>query len=173
MKNKYLSITDFAERVKVSPQAIYKRQYTDLKPFIKLVEGKKAISEAALQLFSPTNLTPAVEQPVDNQITPEDRLISSLEKELENVNSQFRLTTEMLQDEQSKNTDLQKQILNLQEHILKLSNDFSELAKQSNILFSQSQQLQALQAPKPEPVPEPEPDPPPEKKGWFSRFRKK
>jgi len=171
METKYIPIPIFAERVGVSRQDIYDRAKKDLQRFVKMVDNKKCLSEAALQLFASSESSVKVDTPIDKPLAAEDRLISTLERELERVNCQLRLTTEMLQktaemlrDEQSKNTALQ-------EHILKLSNDFSELAKQSNILLSQSQQLQALQAPKPEP--QPEPDPPPKKKGLFGRFIKK
>ena len=169
-QNKYISIADFAERAGVTSQAIYKRQSKDLKPFLKLVGNKKVISEAALQLFASTDSTSTVEQPVDNHISAEDKLNSTLERELEHTNHQLELTnrqleltTEMLRSEQDKNTTLQEQIL-------KLSNEFCEITKQSNVLASQAQQLQALQAPKPEPEPQPQPGPVPEKKSpWWKR----
>ena len=122
-----------------------------------------------MQLFASTDSTSTVEQPVDNHISAEDKLISVLQTELENTNaqlkettSQLKETTSMLRDEQQKNTTLQEQIL-------KLSNEFSDIAKQSNVLLSQSQQISAkLLTPPPEPEPTVT-----EKKNILSRFKKR
>lgn len=48
---KYISVKEFAIKAGVSPQAIYQRIDKDLKKFSRTKQGKKTISEAALDLF--------------------------------------------------------------------------------------------------------------------------
>lgn len=157
-QHKYIPISEFAERAGVTPQAIYKRN--DLKLLVKMVEGVKHLPESALAVFDATESTNSVEQPFNKPLTAEERLNAWLESDNERLNAQLQLTTEMLRSEQDKNTTLQEQIL-------KLSNEFCEITKQSNVLASQAQQLQALQAPKPESEPVV-----PKKKGFFNIFKK-
>ena len=153
METKYISIADFAERAGVSRQTVYNNLPKDLRQFTKTIDNKKVISEAALEVFPPNVSNENLDTPMDKPLTAEERLVSWLEAELERVNCQLDLTMQkldltmqMLRSEQDKNTTLQEQIL-------KLSNEFCEITKQSNVLVSQAQQLQALQAPKPEPEP--------------------
>lgn len=47
----YISIKEFAERAGVSTQAIYQRIAKDLKPYLQVVNGKKALNIEALRLF--------------------------------------------------------------------------------------------------------------------------
>ena len=54
----YLTISEFAERVGTSTQAIYQRMATNLKPYVKLIKGKKHLHAKALSLF--------IDQGVDN-----------------------------------------------------------------------------------------------------------
>lgn len=170
-QHKYIPISEFAERAGVTPQAIYKRN--DLKLLVKMVEGVKHLPESALAVFDATESTNPVEQQFNKPLTAEERLNAWLESDNERLNAQLQLTTEMLRSEQQKNTTLQEQIL-------KLSNEFSDIAKQSNVLLSQSQQISAKllspAQPQPEPQPEPEPDPQPEtepvpekKSPWWKR----
>ena len=71
MSSKYLSIADFAETAGISKQAVYQRLNTEsLKPFIAIVDGKKAISSDALKFFK-------VES-IENKATIKDLLIKRL-----------------------------------------------------------------------------------------------
>ncbi|MDR2939970.1 MAG: hypothetical protein LBV08_06560 [Clostridiales bacterium] len=47
----YIPIKDFANQARVSPQAIYQRLDRDLKPYLMVVEGRKTLDIAALELF--------------------------------------------------------------------------------------------------------------------------
>lgn len=47
-----LTIAEFAEKVGVTPQAIYKRIKTDLAPYIVVENGVKLLKEEALELFN-------------------------------------------------------------------------------------------------------------------------
>lgn len=48
----YISVTEFAEKAGVTPQAIYKRIKTDLEPFTIEENGVKRINAEALSLFT-------------------------------------------------------------------------------------------------------------------------
>lgn len=135
----YIPIADFAEAAGVTKQAVYKRVDKDLVQYCKYVDGRKVISREAVDLFRATNSTEPVEQqqPIDST----DRIVKLLEESNARLNNQLVEMIEMLKREQEVNSELQKQILTL-------SKDFSDLAKQSNVLISQSQQLQALNSPK-------------------------
>lgn len=65
MEDSYLSIKEFAGLAGVSPQAIYQRLDKDLKEYVQILEGKKAIDVKALDLFT----VQPVEQSVDNELT--------------------------------------------------------------------------------------------------------
>ena len=55
MSEKYLSISEFADKVKVSPQSIYqrmKREDDDIHRYIKIQKGKKVISENAVEIYN-------------------------------------------------------------------------------------------------------------------------
>lgn len=99
---KQLSIKDFAKLVNVSTQAIYQRIDKDLKPFVKLVQGKKTISEEALTLFQ--NKVACKPTPDDYQaepITTSDtlkELIDSLQKQLEIKDKQIAEKDEQLKN---------------------------------------------------------------------------
>ena len=64
MKDEYISVSEFAKRVGVSPQAIYKRLSTDLSTELKVVGNQKMLKISALSRFG-LNL---VDNQVDNQV---------------------------------------------------------------------------------------------------------
>ena len=65
MEENYLSIKEFAGLAGVSPQAVYQRIDKDLKEYVQVLDGKKAIDIKALELFS----VQPIEQTVDNELT--------------------------------------------------------------------------------------------------------
>ncbi|MBR5866350.1 MAG: hypothetical protein IKZ04_00420 [Spirochaetaceae bacterium] len=87
MKTEYISIKEFAEAVGVSQQAIYKQLNNKLKPFVKLVDGKKKLDKSAFELFEKKEKGERVEQPL-NQI--EQQLLNMLKKELEEKSEQLK-----------------------------------------------------------------------------------
>ena len=129
----YISIPAFAERAGVSRQAIYKRLDRDLKTFVDTVDGKKLLDTNALQLFQTTCQPTTVEQPKDNQST--DVISKLLTDQVNQLNNQLTTTIDMLQESQGENRKLTEQLV-------KITDDFAELAKQSNTLLSQQQSLQ-------------------------------
>ena len=103
---KQLSIKDFAKLVNVSTQAIYQRIDKDLKPFVKLVQGKKTISEEALSLFQNkiNNQVACKPTPDDYQAEPSaasdtlKELIGSLQRQLEIKDKQIAEKDEQLKN---------------------------------------------------------------------------
>ena len=55
MDKKYYTVAEFAKKVEVSPQYIYKQTKKQLRNYCKLVEGHKVISESAFSLFAVKN----------------------------------------------------------------------------------------------------------------------
>ena len=131
--SEYITIPAFAERAGVTRQAVYKRIDRDLKTFVKLVDNKKLIDTSALSLFKQTETTATVDQQIGNQTT--ETVCKLLTEQVNQLSNQLAETVDMLRAEQVENRKLTEQLI-------ALSTDFSELAKQSNLLLSQSQALQ-------------------------------
>ena len=53
MSLKYIKVKEFSERAEVTPQAVYKRIKTDLKPYTKTVKNKLMVSVDGLKKFEP------------------------------------------------------------------------------------------------------------------------
>ena len=68
MKKEYLTISEFAEIVGRSPQAIYKQVDKKLKRFIKPNSKPILIEKSAVSLYSIDSDFQPVNQPVDNQL---------------------------------------------------------------------------------------------------------
>lgn len=120
----YLTISKFAERAGVTPQAIYKRVKADLAPFTKEENGIKLVSEEALELFRYTQ-----------QVKFEMREQELLEKisELENlVQSLTQDKLDLLSKIAETNTNL-LEILNKQ---TQQQENFQILLAQNNLVYS-------------------------------------
>jgi predicted transcriptional regulator len=121
----HITISDFAEAVGVTPQAIYKRIKKDLSPYVKETPNGKLISTEALKLFD-------VEKQFNNQ---------ELRKEIE------RLTQE--------NNELHQRFIEQNEKFLEILAIQAKQAENYQILLAQNQQLhqQLLNPPQPvEPI---------------------
>ena len=82
MKNKYISVSEFAKAAGVSKQAVYSRlKSQDLNKFIKLENGKKLINTKALELFNKSSFN-QVEQGLEST---EREYIESLKKQIEEL----------------------------------------------------------------------------------------
>lgn len=88
--NEYISISEFANRVNLSSQAIYKRLSTDLKEYTTVENGKKVLNIKALELFEveeknnqvETNLTSIIDL-LKEQLKAKDKQIEQLQQALE------------------------------------------------------------------------------------------
>lgn len=82
MKNKYISVSEFAKAAGVSKQAVYSRlKSQDLNKFIKLENGKKLINTKALELFNKSSFN-QVEQGLEST---EREYIEALKKQIEEL----------------------------------------------------------------------------------------
>lgn len=105
MEKEYLSIKDFAAAVGVSQQAVYKQLNNKLKPYLKVVENKKMLDIAALELFKKQEKTNQVEQ----------QLINMLQTELNKKNEQIAELQKLLSQEQQLNAMNQQKIQALED----------------------------------------------------------
>ena len=151
METEYLSIKDFAERVGVSQQAIYKQLNNKLKKYIKVVENKKFLHISALDEYI---------KPQENS-TDEQQLLNMLQTNLKVLQEQLsvkdRLIEELTQQAKEKDmiiADMSKSLLIVQEE-----------RKADKFLMVKEK----LEEPPTEPV-EPDEEPP---KGFWTRFFKK
>ena len=101
----YISIKEFAELAGVSQQAIYKQLNNKLKPYLKVVEGKKTLEKSALELFKKQ----------ENSSTVEQQLINMLQTELNQKNEQIATLQKLLDQEQQLHAMARQELLLLQE----------------------------------------------------------
>jgi hypothetical protein len=87
MKAEYMKIKEFAQRVGISQQAVYKQLNNRLKDYVTVIDGKKWIDKRALELYEPkvnSTTKSTDEQPMNNQFNIE--LIQMLRDELAEKN---------------------------------------------------------------------------------------
>ena len=86
MKNKYISVSEFAKAAGVSKQAVYSRlKSQDLNKFIKLENGKKLINTKALELFNKSSSQSSFNQVEQGLESTEREYIESLKKQIEEL----------------------------------------------------------------------------------------
>lgn len=109
MENKeLLTVSEFAEIVGISKQAVYKQLNNKLKPFINLVENKKYIHRKGLEVFQSTESTnhstnfQSTNQPTFNQVET-DFLIKQIEekdKTIEFQRAEIERLSKLLENQQ-------------------------------------------------------------------------
>ena len=86
MKNKYISVSEFAKAAGVSKQAVYSRlKSQDLNKFIKLENGKKLINIKALEFFNKSSSQSSFNQAEQGLESTEREYIESLKKQIEEL----------------------------------------------------------------------------------------
>ena len=86
MKNKYISVSEFAKAAGVSKQAVYSRlKSQDLNKFIKLENGKKLINTKALEFFNKSSSQSSFNQVEQGLESTEREYIESLKKQIEEL----------------------------------------------------------------------------------------
>lgn len=158
-EQQYVSIKEFARRVGVSPQAIYKRLNqvgNRLNNYIKLVGNQRMLNIQALQDvygIEVVNENQPVEKPDDNLSQPEQGVIEVLreqlrvkdeqmERELQVKNEQIRILQQQLREESERHhAELQRAQENLereqqlhllsQRRVLELEGQMNEPAQAS------------------------------------------
>lgn len=126
----YLSIADFAKQAGVTTQAVYARlDNQDVKKFVKIVKGKKALSSEALELFAVKR-----EMQVCNQ---DDAETCKVDKEACQVGNQVDNNTENTDEIKEKQEELLHDLVKtLQKQLEEKDKQISEKDKQITDLNS-------------------------------------
>ena len=143
-EQQYLSVRQVANAANVSAQAIYQRVDKDLKPFVKLIKGKKMLSVEVLQLFGVSDLTSTCqEEPkeLDKQLTSNEITdIQPLQQEVQELKQQLLdKQNQIKQLELDKHElELDKQLTSeaLKHQISSLESIVETMTKQNDILNS-------------------------------------
>ena len=137
--NEYITVKQFAAAAGVSAQRIYQRLDTNLKPFIKVVDGKKMLSVEGLKLFDIKDLEQDLNKPLkeleqdlellqsDNEtIKAENTKLSGRIKDLEQALETERKKSDKLTAE---NAALNKKIKPLEQGLEKSIKDLESYKK--------------------------------------------
>lgn len=105
---KYISVLEYSQIMGISKQAVYKQLKGKLKDFYIVVDGKKYIDKAVLNLadnqpttnFS-TNRQPTFQPFWESQLAEKDKQIESLLKQIETLQEQNGKLTDLLANSQT------------------------------------------------------------------------
>lgn len=168
----YISIPEFAKRVGVTPQAIYKKLSTELSTELVIVDNRKMLKISALERYGLNQVDNQVEsvvKPVDNQVEPSNETVVMLQKTISLLETQAETLQKQLEVKDHQIEDMNRQIGELNERL-----------KESHILIDQQQKLQAVSESRLELLEDKVSDPEPEeveteaeKKHWWQIFKKK
>lgn len=110
-KEKYISVSQYAEIKGISKQAVYKQLNNKLKPFLIMVENRKCLKIEVLNEVEQQQLN-KVEQPIEqqfnNSIQPffqtqleeKDKIIQSLLRQVESLQEQNGKLTDIINNNQ-------------------------------------------------------------------------
>ncbi len=164
MEEEYISISEFAKRAGVSPQAIYKRLSTDLSTELKVVDNRKMLKASALEKFGLNQ--------VDNQFNNQVETVETPKEEKNETIMMLQKTISLLETQ----AETLQQQLSLKD---KQIEELNERLKESHVLINQQQKLQAVSESRLELIEDKVTDPDPEevteeegKKHWWQFFRK-
>lgn len=154
-KNKHISVKDFASRAGVSTQRIYQMLGKELKPYCKIVDGRKYINIDGLRLFEGISTDTSPKQEVENATTTDFANIlqalakdfaSALQPNTDSLNDTVAALTAQLsvKDEQIKAKD--QQIAAKDEQIKQLTAALQSSQEQHAALVSALTAAQALHA---------------------------
>ena len=139
MDNKYYTVAEFAKKVGVSPQAVYKQVNKRLKNYCRLVEGRKVVSKSAFSVFSSKAVKPNIDidtQVVANlwdQIREKDRQIETLGNQLNEKDLQLVRKDEQIEKLQEQISELTKAFREAQAlHAGTLQRELSDNSTASN-----------------------------------------
>lgn len=132
-----MTVKQFAVAAGVSSQRIYQRLDTNLKPFVKVVNGHKMLSAEGLQLFE----IQALEQDLNKPL----QTLESLQAENETLkaeNATIQDLEQALEKEREKSEKMTAENAVLNEKIQALAKTLQTLEKQLNDLKADKQYLQ-------------------------------
>ena len=172
MNDEYISIPEFAKRVGVTPQAIYKKLSTELSTELVMVDNRKMLKKSALERYGLNQVDNQVEpvvKPVDNQVEPSNETVVMLQKTISLLETQAETLQKQLEVKDRQIADMSKQIEELNERL-----------KESHVLIDQQQKLQVVSESRLQLIEDKVTEPDPvevaeesEKKHWWQIFKKK
>ena len=133
----YMAIKDFADRAGVTPSAVYQRLDRDLKPFLKVLEGKKMLDSQALKLYEEQDLQLNRTLEELRQIEQYSRLYDP-SAYIDDLKSQISALTDQ-------NSKLQDELFKEREHSRAQSDTISELALRFSNIGHANQYLLAVE----------------------------
>lgn len=137
--SQHISIKEFAKRAGITPQAVYKQLDNKLQPFVKLINGKKAIQIEALSLFNNNNLNSVGCSTTTNQLNGESSLILKI------LQDQLEAKDRQLEAKDKQLAEKDEQIKALNEALMKAQ----QLTDQAQHLQANTEKrLLAIEAPK-------------------------
>lgn len=119
MEKEYITIKKFSKMAGVTYQAIYKRLDTNLKPYVKKVEGKVLLDTQALEEFYSTEVKKeksTVQSEVEKNENPKI-IIELLKTQMEITNKQIGTMNEQITVLKDQLSQKDKQIDNLHKHL--------------------------------------------------------
>lgn len=158
IEKEYISVSQYAEAKGISKQAVYKQLNNKLKPFLKVVDGKKCLDISVLTEVEQQGLNEVeqqfnqVEQPLNNPFQP------LFEKELEEKNKTIESLLRQIDTLQEQNGRLQEQ-----------NGKLTELLSNSQYLLA-AEQKKFIEPPQPQETESTETE---TKKGFFARLKRK
>lgn len=114
--DEYMSVAEFADRAGCSKQAVYQQLNKKLKPYVKVIDGKKTINSKALREVYGKEIQPenqSVVKEVDQGLNKE--LIAELRDQLVKKDQEIEKLLRMLEREQAQVAIAQSQIQQLQD----------------------------------------------------------
>lgn len=116
--DEYISVSEFADRAGCSKQAVYQALNKRLKPYVKVIDGKKSINSKALQEVYGKEIQPesqSVVKEVDQELNKE--LIDLLKDQIEEKDQQIRELHRLLATSQMQLTESTHKVQELEDKL--------------------------------------------------------
>lgn len=194
-QNNYISISEFAKLKNVSVSAVYKRLDRSLKPFVKIIDGKRYLSADALDFDGIQPVEEGLKNAQANQESPgqaetdarsqsQDKenavvlvALEALQAELREKNKQIALLQEETKELRAANAEKDKFILEQANRLSILLEQSQELQRNNQILLGAAQKAQDATTPAEavpeqlETIPAEEPAEPPRPVSFWDRVK--
>lgn len=116
--DEYISVSEFADRAGCSKQAVYQQLNKKLKPYVKVIDGKKTINSKALREVYGKEIQPesqSVVKEVDQELNKE--LIDLLKTQIEEKDQQIKELHRLLATSQMQLTESAHKVQELEDKL--------------------------------------------------------
>lgn len=116
--DEYISVSEFADRAGCSKQAVYQSLNKRLKPYVKVIDGKKSINSRALREIYGKEVQPenqSVVKEVDQELNKE--LIELLRSQIEEKDQQIKELHRLLATSQMQLTESAHKVQELEDKL--------------------------------------------------------